>query len=279
MKCNDNGQLLLYDKSTSFTLSRAITRKSFPLALNLRNPHSVMSAIKHRPHDVVEVRIQSARPSPAWNKVADMAAGHRIPVVRQRGDHGGRRKQNVGPKQGRPGVGEAIVKENKGVEFSELFTSVSNKEGEFGLWLALDQLQDPHNVGAIFRTAAFFGVRGVIVTQDRSAPLNATVYDVASGGVDVIPFSTQTNLSRAITQAKKADIWVVGTSEHADQDVASLPVDRNWMLVMGNEEKGLRRLTQDQCDHLCSIKARGSIGSLNVSVAAGVFMAHLTGSA
>ncbi len=243
-----------------------------------------MSAIKHRPHDVVEVRIQSARPTPAWNKVADMAAGHRIPVVRQRGDHGGRRKQNDGPKQGRPGVGEAIVKENRGVELSKLFSSDANdadqKDGsKFGLWLALDQLQDPHNVGAVFRTAAFFGVRGVIVTQDRSAPLNATVYDVASGGVDEIPFSTQTNLSRAITQAKKADIWVVGTSEHADQDVASLPVDRNWLLVMGNEEKGLRRLTQDQCDHLCSITARGSIGSLNVSVAAGVFMAHLTGSA
>ena len=146
-----------------------------------------------------------------------------------------------------------------------------------GLWLALDQIQDPHNVGAIFRTAAFFGIRGIIVTKDRSAPLSATAYDVASGGLECVPFAQPPNLSRALKQAKDAGLWVLGTSEHATRDLSEVDRDRPWLLVLGNEEKGLRRLTSEHCDELCRITPRGEIASLNVSVAAGVLMAALSG--
>jgi 23S rRNA (guanosine2251-2'-O)-methyltransferase len=144
------------------------------------------------------------------------------------------------------------------------------------LWVALDQVQDPHNVGAIFRTAAFFGVAGILVTRDRSAPLSGTVYDVAAGGIEVVPFSNPPNLSRALEIAKKAGLWVLGASEHADRDVGKVDRDRSWVLVLGNEEKGLRRLTMENCDELCRISSRSRIGSLNVSVAAGVLIAALT---
>jgi 23S rRNA (guanosine2251-2'-O)-methyltransferase len=152
------------------------------------------------------------------------------------------------------------------------------RDGRYGLWLALDQIQDPHNVGAVFRTAAFFGIRGIVLTRDRSAPINATVYDVASGGMEHVPFSSLPNLSRAIEQAKEAGLWALGASEHAERDVSEIPHDRPWLLVLGNEEKGLRRLTFENCDDVCRLSARGSVGSLNVSVAAGVLMAILTGS-
>jgi 23S rRNA (guanosine2251-2'-O)-methyltransferase len=145
------------------------------------------------------------------------------------------------------------------------------------VWLALDCLQDPHNVGAVFRTAAFFGIRGVVLTKDRSAPMSSTVYDVASGGVEQVPFVQTPNLAAALKAAKAAGVWVLGSSEHAERDVTQIPRDRPWLLVIGNEEHGLRRLSQELCDDVCRITPRGPLGSLNASVAAGVLMATLRG--
>jgi 23S rRNA (guanosine2251-2'-O)-methyltransferase len=151
--------------------------------------------------------------------------------------------------------------------------------GSHPLFLALDCLHDPHNVGAIFRTAAFFGAAGIVVTRDRSAPLNATVYDVASGGMEVVPFSVQTNLRRALDAAKECGVWVLGTSEHAETDFTAIPLDRPWLLVVGNEETGLRRLTAEHCDMTCRIAARSTVTSLNVSVATGILIARFAGAA
>ncbi len=145
-----------------------------------------------------------------------------------------------------------------------------------GVWLALDRLQDPHNVGAVFRTAAFFGIKGVILTQDKSAPLTGTVYDTAAGGVETVPIVMQTNLARALEIAKKKDLWVLGTSEHAEMPLSEVDRDRRWLLVIGKEEKGLRRLTKENCDQVCKIPPLGGVTSLNVSVAAGIMMATLT---
>jgi 23S rRNA (guanosine2251-2'-O)-methyltransferase len=144
-----------------------------------------------------------------------------------------------------------------------------------GLWLALEQLQDPHNVGAIFRTAAFFGVKGIVLTRDRSAPLSATVFDVASGGLEYVPFAIASNLSRAINLAREAGINVIGTSEHAKRMVEQTPLDQSHLLIFGNEEHGLRRVTSESCDELVRLAPRGPIQSLNVSVAAGVCMSRL----
>ncbi|MCA9068093.1 MAG: RNA methyltransferase, partial [Planctomycetaceae bacterium] len=124
--------------------------------------------------------------------------------------------------------------------------------------------------------AAFFGVKGIIITKDRSAPLSATVYDVASGGVECVPFAQPPNLSRSLQQAKDAGVWVLGTLEHAERDLSEVDRDRPWLLVLGNEEKGLRRLTSEHCDELCRITPRGEIGSLNVSVAAGILISSLS---
>jgi 23S rRNA (guanosine2251-2'-O)-methyltransferase len=160
------------------------------------------------------------------------------------------------------------------VPLDELFRAPKPR----GLWLALDQLQDPHNVGAVFRTAAFFGVKGIVMTVDRSAPLSPTVYDVASGGVEYVPFTLQTNLAQAMEIAKKSGLWVLGSSERAAESVHRIDRDRRWLLVIGNEEKGLRRLTLERCDQVCTIPPAGQVNSLNVSVAAGILMAALTAS-
>ncbi len=240
--------------------------------LVLKNPHSILAALVTRPSDVFEVRVERSGAGDAWRRVADAARAAGVtlrealsPADRQRGRAGQER---------RGGGAEALVKERQGIELEPLFQSTAQGSG---LWLALDQLQDPHNVGAVFRTAAFFGVRGIIVTRDRSAPLSAVVYDVASGGLEYVPFSLQTNLARAIESAKRAGFWVLGTSEHAGNDVLQMDRDRRWLLVVGNEERGLRRLTLDHCDEVCRITPHGPIRSLNVSVATGVLVAALTG--
>ena len=115
------------------------------------------------------------------------------------------------------------------------------------------------------------------MTAERSAPLSAAAYDVSSGGVEALPFVQGTNLQRAFEVAKDAGLWICGTSEHAKEGLASLVPDRPWLVVLGNEEKGMRRLTQEACDVLYAAKPRGSVTSLNVSVAAGVFLSRLLG--
>lgn len=239
--------------------------------LVLKNPHSVLAALQTRPADVFEVRVERSGAGETWRQVADAARAAGV-TVREALPQAERQRGRA-DKERRGGGAEALVKERQGIDLEALFHSDSH---EAGLWLALDQLQDPHNVGAVFRTAAFFGVRGIVVTRDRSAPLSAAVYDVASGGMEYVPFSVQTNLARAIESAKQAGFWVLGTSEHAGNDVSTVDRDRRWLLVVGNEERGLRRLTLDLCDEVCRLTPRGPIGSLNVSVATGVLVAALT---
>jgi 23S rRNA (guanosine2251-2'-O)-methyltransferase len=246
------------------------------VALELRNPHSVLAILEHRPQAVLDVQLSTTHPSPGWDRVATLASQHRIPVRRVAAPSETRRKvrREAASVMGRTGGNLATVKERPAVSLEELFASVDPNAP--GLWLALDQIQDPHNVGAIFRTAAFFGVRGIVLTKDRSAPLSATVYDVASGGLECVPFAQPPNLSRSLEQAKTAGVWVLGTSEHAERELSDIDKSRPWLLVLGNEEKGLRRLTSEHCDELCRIAPKGEITSLNVSVAAGVMMAALS---
>lgn len=264
------------------------------MPLILKNPHSVMAALQQRPYDVKEVRFVSDQSSGSavWRDVAALARENNVPVVTGGGSRagGGRRSSKQrGQKSERPGIAEAQIVECSEQSLEEIFSSVQPIDGggdsfseqgqkkSHGLWLAFDQIQDPHNAGAIFRSAAFFGVRGIILTKDRSAPINSTVYDVACGGVETVPFTQQSNLSRTLQIAKDAGLWILGTSEHADQNAADIPLDRPWLLVLGNEEKGLRRLTKEQCDMTCALKPAGIVTSLNVSVAAGIMIARLSG--
>ncbi|WP_417395218.1 23S rRNA (guanosine(2251)-2'-O)-methyltransferase RlmB [Gimesia chilikensis] len=246
------------------------------MALELKNPHSVLAALKTRPIDVTEIRLTAGASQGNWGDVADEARSHGIPVVVRKAPPQ-KMKRRQSEDQGRRTAGSvALVKPRIPSSLGELF-ALDKSDGESrGLWLALDCIQDPHNIGAIFRTAGFFGVRGVILTKDRSAPLNGTVYDVASGGMEGVPFAVETNLSRAITEAKEAGIWIMGTSEHAEEDVAAYSQDRPWMVVIGNEEKGLRRLTLEQCDVVCRLTSAGLVDSLNASVAAGIMIARFS---
>lgn len=241
------------------------------MTLTLRNPHSVAAALATRPLDVLEIHLSPGRPSEGWQPVVDAARSQGIPLRTELSPPTGR--QRGSEKSERTGAMSALVRERASLAVEELWNDAPPGKGD--VWLALDCLQDPHNVGAIFRTAAFFGIRGIVLTRDRSAPMSATVYDVAAGGVESVPFAQVSNLASSLKLAKEAGLWLLGSSEHATKDVRAIPSDRPWLLVIGNEEQGLRRLTLDLCDEVCRITPRGAVGSLNASVAAGVLMAGL----
>jgi len=245
------------------------------MILDLTNPHSVLAALEHRPQDVLEVQLSGGKPTDAWRLVADTAMDRGVAVTEPAGPgpRGGRSR----PAGGRQGGFVARVRPLESVDPAALFARVRDSGRPPGLWLALDCVQDPHNLGAVFRSAAFFGVRGVLLTRDRSAPLSAVVYDVASGGMESVPFSSPPNLDRALKTARDAGLWILGAAEEARRDVSEVPRDRPWLLVLGNEESGLRRLTRENCDDVCRITPHGAVGSLNISAAGAVLMAHLTG--
>jgi len=136
--------------------------------------------------------------------------------------------------------------------------------------LILDEVQDPHNLGACLRTADGAGVDAVITPRDRSAGLNATVRKVASGAAESVPFIQVTNLARTLKWLKAEGIWLIGTAGEADKGLYEADLSGPLGVVMGGEGKGLRRLTREQCDLLVSLPMAGTVESLNVSVATGV---------
>lgn len=237
---------------------------------SLHNPHSVLAALQHRPADVLELRINLKGANDSWQAVAARARELGKPVHLPVLETG--RSNRTRSEGGRASGNEALVREIATVTPQSLLQRTERP----GLWLALDHIQDPHNVGAILRTAAFFGVRGLITTRDQSAPLSSTVYEIASGGIETVPISIVANLVQAIEIAKTAGLWILGTSEHAARPLAQVDRQRDWLLVLGNEEKGLRRLVEEHCDEVCQIPPLGGVTSLNVSVASGVLMSVLT---
>lgn len=268
--------------------------------LRLRNPHSILAALETRPKDVTEIvsppslergggeTSGSVAPQDAWAVVVKTARekGIRISSGASVADHrkqerstmsrGDRFQRDNPATGGRASVAEAVVREREPISFQALFADAKERAEGKGLWLALDTVQDPHNVGAIFRAASFFGVQGILMTADRSSPLTGAVYDVACGGMEHVPFAVETNLKRALEEAKEAGLWILGTSERAKGELSQVKADRPWLLVLGNEEKGMRRLTEEACDQICRVEAFGAVQSLNVSVAAGVLISTLT---
>jgi len=148
---------------------------------------------------------------------------------------------------------------------------LKDREGD-AFYLVLDQVTDPHNLGACLRTALAAGVQGVIVPKDNACRLNATVCKVASGAADVLPVYRVTNLVRALKLLKSEGVWLSGAAGEAELDVFNAELTGSVAIVMGAEGKGLRQLTQQQCDQLIKIPMADSVESLNVSVATGVIL-------
>lgn len=156
-------------------------------------------------------------------------------------------------------------------EMEDLFTRAKEK-GEHPFFLVLDELEDPHNLGSILRTADASGVHGVIIPKRRAVGLTSTVAKTSAGAISHVPVARVTNLARTMDDLKKQGLWFIGTDASAKTDYRDMETDLPLALVIGSEGKGLSRLVKEKCDFLVAIPLRGQVTSLNASVAASLLM-------
>lgn len=149
--------------------------------------------------------------------------------------------------------------------------ALAETRGEKPFLIICDEIEDPHNLGAIIRTAEATGVHGVIIPERRSASLNATVAKAACGALEYVPVARVTNIANTIDALKERGVWVFGADMDGD-DYTKTDFDTPCALVIGNEGKGIGALTAKKCDAILSLPMLGKINSLNASVAAGILM-------
>jgi 23S rRNA (guanosine2251-2'-O)-methyltransferase len=224
--------------------------------------HAIMSRLKRHPGSVREIYLDQFRRDPRAQALLTFAkeVGARVmPVAADRldGMTGGARHQGV------------VARVDAVVLHHNLDDLLDDMDGP-PLLLALDGIQDPHNLGACLRVADAAGVHAVIAPKDRAVGLNATVAKVASGAAETVPYITVTNLARTLREMKERGVSLVGTDDTAEKSVFEASLTGPVALVMGAEGSGMRRLTRELCDLLIHIPMAGTVESLNVSVACGV---------
>lgn len=139
-------------------------------------------------------------------------------------------------------------------------------------FIILDGIEDPHNLGAMIRTAEAVQIDGIIMSKKGAVPLTATVAKVSSGAIEHVKIILVSNINQAMLEMKKHGVWVIGTDGQTDQTYDDMPKDVSLAVVMGNEGEGMRPLVKQNCDMLVKIPMYGKINSLNVSVAAALMM-------
>lgn len=167
---------------------------------------------------------------------------------------------------------QGIVAKIKGYEYADFDSLLHKTKDKTPFFLILDNLEDPHNLGAIIRTADCVGVDGIIIPKNRSVGLSGTVAKASVGAIEYIPVAQVTNLNAAIKKLKDNGVWIVGTDAHESSHYQQVDYKIPIGLVIGSEGKGMRPLIRKACDFLVHIPMIGHVNSLNASVAAAVLM-------
>lgn len=239
--------------------------------------HAIKAALKHAPESMVDLNVmigdKKSKTNARIQQIIDIAMHLEIPV-----NYVDRLEfeRNVGDVKAHQGLfaNMQAMQKGKKPELDVWLTDTPNKS----LVLILDQITDPHNLGACLRTADAAGCDWVILPKDNAAPLNATVKKVAAGAAETLKIEYVSNLARTIDKLKEQQYWIYGLDENGDSDVYHTNFAAKACIVMGSEGQGLRALTRKSCDHIVSIPMLGGVESLNVSVATGVALFQFRGS-
>jgi 23S rRNA (guanosine2251-2'-O)-methyltransferase len=168
---------------------------------------------------------------------------------------------------------QGIIARKSTHKFYEIEDIISlSKNKQYPLLLILDSIQDTHNLGAILRSAECSDVDGVIITKFNSAPMNETVVKTSAGATEYLKIAQANNLAQAIKFLKDNGFWIIGSALENSKPYTEIDYKMPVALVLGNEEKGIRRLTAENCDILINIPMKGKLQSLNVSVASGILL-------
>ena len=231
--------------------------------------HAVTAALKYEPERLHGLWVERQRRDGRIQALLDQASAQGVavhPVDRAELDRlsGGARHQGV--------IARLAAVRQRSYDEADLLELLAAVEG-MPLLLVLDGVQDPHNLGACLRSAAAAGVHAVIAPADRAVGLNATVRKVACGAAEIVPFVPVTNLARTLRALQEQGVWLVGAAGEVDDTLYDVDFTLPTAIVLGAEEKGLRRLTREICDRLARIPmVESGVESLNVSVATGVFL-------
>ena len=226
--------------------------------------HPVTEAVRTRPADLDHVALQSGG-NPRLAELAQLCREQRIRVATASRDDLARMTRT----ETHGGVA-AFLKERKLLMLEDLLQPVTG--GRKRLLLALDGVEDPHNLGALLRTADGAGVDGVLLPERRAVGITGTVAKAAAGATEHVRIAKVTNLVRSLEQLKRETVWIVGLDERGKQDYTDFDFGTDCCLVLGREGAGLHDLTKRTCDFLLRIPMAGAVPSLNVSVAGAVVL-------
>ena len=223
--------------------------------------HAVEAALRKQPENVLQVFVQKGRNDNRIGKILSIAKNSGVAIQAISND----KLKEKCPRSRHQGV---VAEIRSGQQDMPSLDEILARDSV--LLLVLDEVQDPHNIGACLRTADAVGVDAVIVSKNRSPSLTAVIRNVASGAAETVPYIMVSNLARTLEKIKDSNVWVMGTSGDSRSDIYDTSASQRMALVMGSEGKGMRRLTREACDELVSIPMRGSVESLNISVATAV---------
>ena len=170
------------------------------------------------------------------------------------------------------GAHQGVVAVTSAKQYNDLEDVVAARRGQYSLIVVLDGVEDPHNLGAILRTADAAGADGVVIPERRAAGVSPIVAKSSAGASEHLPIAKVTNIARSIEELKQKNVWIVGLDERGTQTYDSLDYNMDCAVVLGAEGKGVHDLVRKKCDFLVSIPMLGKVPSLNVSVAAGVVL-------
>lgn len=231
--------------------------------------HSVKAALKSSASEIEKLLIQKGRRDTRLRDLRQLAERHAIPA-----EEVNRSLLNeLAPDLQHQGIIAVLRASSTGLrsDLPEFVDQVLASEPDRALLvLVLDEVQDPHNLGACLRSADAAAVDAVVIPANNSVGLTPVARKVASGAAESIPLFQVTNLSKALIDLQQRGIWVYGAAGDADSSLYAMDLRGHIALVMGAEGRGLRRLTRERCDGLFHLPMRGSVSSLNVSVATGV---------
>jgi 23S rRNA (guanosine2251-2'-O)-methyltransferase len=233
----------------------------------IRGVNSVVEALQARPQHVSEIFIKGERKGKRFGVLLKIARQNGIPVTENRDIFEKTDGDKAEPTS--QGVAARVILPIYSLE--DLLGKLKKTKGA-SLVMALDSIQDPHNLGAIIRSAAAAGVDGLILPKNRSVSITETVIRVSAGAVFHLDIYRVTNLVNSFKKLKKEGIWIFGTAMHGATSLFDSDLTVPACLVIGSEGKGLRPLVAEHCDIFLSIPMHGSLDSLNASVAAGIIL-------
>lgn len=228
--------------------------------------HPMREALRSSRLQLEKILVSAGKPHPNLQAILDLALQRHVPVsfvskdVLEQMTHGGLH-QNIA----------AILKEAPYADLQHLL-SLWKQQREKALFLILDGIQDPQNVGSLIRTALGCGAQGMIIPKDRAAGITPVVIKASAGAVSHLPIVRVVNIANTIEALKREGIWVYGASGEAEDRIYDLDLQTDLSIVIGAEGKGIRPLVKKRCDRLFSIPMKGPITSFNASVSGGMIL-------